>query len=168
MSEPMKSSPLLEDQDSRRVWLQQLLQPIAKYFGEERLRFSMFVVSSSLSVPVNLTSRVLFSLVTPFEVAVVLSQFCGMVTAYTLAKLFVFEPSGRSIRSEFARFTLVNMVSLVLTWIVAIGLVRVVWPMLDMTFYPEVTGHFIGLATSAITSYVGHKRLSFARSDGIT
>jgi putative flippase GtrA len=165
MSEPTKPPPQYEDRVNMRARLRPFLPPIARFCGEERLRFSMFVVASGLSVPVNLASRVLFSLVVPFEIAVVLSHICGMVTAFTLSKLFVFEPSGRPVWSEFTKFTLVNMVSLAQTWIVAVGLVKFVWPLVGMSFYPELTGHFIGLATSAITSYVGHKRLSFAQSD---
>jgi putative flippase GtrA len=168
MSEPTKPPPQYEDRVNMRAHLRPFLQPIARFCGEERLRFSMFVVASGLSVPVNLASRVLFSLVVPFEIAVVLSHICGMVTAFTLSKLFVFEPSGRPVWSEFTKFTLVNMVSLAQTWIVAVGLVKFVWPVVGMSFYPELTGHFIGLATTAITSYVGHKRLSFARSDEVT
>jgi putative flippase GtrA len=127
----------------------------------------MFVVASGLSVPVNLASRVLFSLAVPFEIAVVLSHICGMLTAFTLSKLFVFEPSGKPIWSEFSRFTLVNLVSLAQTWIVAVGLVKFVWPLLGMGFNPELAGHFLGLATSAFTAYVGHKHLTFARSNKV-
>lgn len=168
MSEPIKLAPLLEHRDSRRASLLRLLQPIAEQFGEERLRFFMFVVAAGLSVPVNLASRVLFSLVVPFEIAVILSHISGMLTAFTLSKLFVFEPSGKPIWSEFSRFTLVNLVSLTQTWIVAVGLVRFVWPLLGMGFYPELAGHFLGLATSAFTSYVGHKHLTFSRNNQVT
>jgi putative flippase GtrA len=133
----------------------------------ERSQFVKFVAAAGLSVPVNLASRALFSLVTYFEAAVALSHFCGMTTAYTLTKLFVFEPTGRPVASEFTRFAIVNAASLVQTWIVAVGLVRLVWPFFDVTFYPELTAHFIGLSSSAVTSYFGHKKLSFARTGTI-
>lgn len=152
MSEPNYKLPRCEDRADPQAQVQRLFRPFADIIREERLRFLMFIVVAGLSVPVNLVSRVLFSLVTWFEVAVVLSHLCGMVVAFTLAKLFVFEPSGKSIRSEFARFTLVNIASLAQTWIIAVGLVKFVWPMLGMAFHPELTGHFIGLASSAITS----------------
>lgn len=135
--------------------------------GEEPLRFLAFVLASGLSVPVNLVSRMLFSLVVPFELAIALSHFCGMATAFTLSKLFVFDPSGKTLWAEFSRFALVNVLSLAQTWIVAVGLLRFVWPAVGLDYYPELSAHVIGLATSAFTAYVGHKRLTFARSHEI-
>ena len=43
---------------------------------------------------------ILFSQVMPYEVAIVLSHGCGMLTAYALTRLFVFERSGRRAPSE--------------------------------------------------------------------
>jgi putative flippase GtrA len=143
-------------------WAAPALSKFARWAGAERARFILFVFAAGLSVPVNLLSRIGFSLVTPFEVAIVLSQFCGMIVAYVLAKFFVFEPSKRDVHHEFSRFLLVNLVSLVQTWLVSVGLVDLVFPLLKMKFYPELTGHFIGLATTAITSFILHKRFSFA------
>jgi len=90
----------------------------------------MFVVASGLSV--RSTSPLVYCspLVVPFEIAVVLSHICGMVTAFTLSKLFVFEPSRRPVWSEFTKFTLVNMVSLAQTWMSQFGVVKFVWPWL--------------------------------------
>jgi putative flippase GtrA len=132
-------------------WAAPALSKFARWAGAERARFILFVFAAGLSVPV-----------TPFEVAIVLSQFCGMIVAYVLAKFFVFEPSKRDVHHEFSRFLLVNLVSLVQTWLVSVGLVDLVFPLLKMKFYPELTGHFIGLATTAITSFILHKRFSFA------
>jgi hypothetical protein len=100
MSEPTKPPPQYGDRVNMRARLRPFLQPIARFCGEERLRFSMFVVASGLSVPVNLAARVLFSLAVPFEIAVVLSHICGMVTAFTLSKLFVLNPP----EDQFGRF----------------------------------------------------------------
>ena len=158
MPERMRSSAVLQDRDTR-VLRARLLQPIGKLCEEEPLRFLMFVIASGLSVPVNLSSRMLFSLFVPFELAIALSHLCGMVTAYTLTKLFVFDPSGKSVWAEFSRFAFVNVVSFAQTWVVAVG-----WPMLGLDYYPELAAHFIGLATSAFTAYVGHKHLTFSRS----
>ena len=80
MSEPTKPPPQHEDRPNMRARLRPFLQLIPRFCGEERLWFSMFVVASGLSVLVNLASRVLFSLVVPFEIAVALSHICGMVT----------------------------------------------------------------------------------------
>ncbi len=131
----------------------------------ERGRFLRFLLAAGLSVPVNLGSRVLLSLVVPYEVAVVVSHGFGMATAWALTRLFVFDPSGRSASSELGRFALVNVLSVTQTWIVSVGLVRVVFPRLDFYYQPELVAHAIGLASSAVTSFWGHRRFSFARAE---
>jgi len=127
----------------------------------ERGRFVRFVIAAGLSVPVNLGARVLLSRVMPYEVAIVVSHVCGMLTAFALTRAFVFERSGRSARSELWRFTLVNLMSVTQTWIVAVGLVRIVFPIAGAPPAPELTAHAIGLASSAFTAYLGHRHWSF-------
>ena len=128
-----------------------------------RVQFARFLVAAGLSVPVNLGTRALFSRVMPYEAAIVVSHVCGMLTAYLLTRLFVFERSGRGATSELGRFALVNLVSLALTWIVAVALVRIVFPWLGYRMQPELTGHAIGLALSSVTSFLGHRHYSFRK-----
>lgn len=131
--------------------------------ASRRYQFLAFVIAAGLSVPVNLLTRVAFSRVMPFEAAVALSHVCGMIVAYVLTRLFVFSPSGRSVASELARFSAVNGLSLAVTWVVAVGLLRLVLPGLAWVPQPEFVAHFTGLAVSAVTSFAGHKYFSFAR-----
>jgi len=126
-------------------------------------QFIRFVVAAGLSVPVNLGARILFSQVMPYEIAIVLSHVCGMVTAYALTRLFVFERSGRSAPSELGRFAIVNVVSVAQTWIVAVALVRIVFPRIGYTTEPELVAHAIGLACASVTSYLGHRHYSFGK-----
>jgi putative flippase GtrA len=128
-----------------------------------RLQFLRFLIAAGLSVPVNLGTRILFSLVVPFEIAIVLSHVCGMLTAYGLTRTFVFERSGRTAQSELGRFALVNIVSVSQTWIVAVALVRIVFPWVGLTTAPELLAHSIGLASASVTSYYGHRIYSFGK-----
>lgn len=130
----------------------------------QHAQFPRFVLASGLSVPVNLGSRLLFSRVVDFEVAIVLSHICGMLTAYALNRLFVFAPTGRSWASELSRFALVNVFSALQTWVVAVGLLRIVFPWIGWHHAPELVAHLTALATSAVTSFFGHRLFSFARS----
>lgn len=82
--------------------------------------FGRFLVTGGVAAGVNVVSRWLFDLVMPFEAAVVVAYLAGMVTAYTLSKLFVFSRSGRSVSDEFLRFALVNVVALAQVWIVSV------------------------------------------------
>ena len=130
----------------------------------DRVLFLKFVVAAGLSVPVNLGSRILFSRAMSFEAAIVLSHVCGMVTAYLLTKLFVFEPSGRKAASELSRFAVVNLASVAQTWIVAVGLVRFVFPALGVVRGAELLAHGTGLAFTAFTSFYGHRHFSFGKT----
>jgi putative flippase GtrA len=133
-------------------------------FGPETVKFLSFVLAAGMSVPINLLVRMGLSLVAPYEVAVVIAHFAGMAAAFFATKLFVFEASGRPVGSEMVRFAMVNAVSLAQTWIVAVGLVRFVFPATGMTVHPELVAHVIGLGSTAVTSYLLHRYFSFRHS----
>lgn len=132
---------------------------------DDRRQFVRFVLAAGASVPVNLGARVLLSKWVPYEIALVLSHGVGMLTAYALTRLFVFDASGRSARSELGRFAIVNIVSVALTWVVSVGLVRQVFPGLRFEYQPELVAHLIGLGVASVTSFIGHKRFSFRGAD---
>jgi len=126
-----------------------------------RFKFLRFLVAAGLSVPVNLGSRVIFSLWMPFEWALLASHLCGMLTAYALTKVFVFERSGAPAHVELTRFAAVNVVSAAITWIVAVGLARFVFPSLGVAEHPLLIAHVIGLSVSSVASFFGHRDFSF-------
>jgi putative flippase GtrA len=132
--------------------------------GETRWQFLKFLVAAGLSVPVNLGSRVLLSRIMPYEAAIVVSHLCGMLTAFLLTRSFVFERSGRRMSNELARFTIVNVISLIVTWVVAVGLLRLVFPRIGFDTHPGLVAHIAGLALATLTSFYGHRRYSFGQS----
>jgi putative flippase GtrA len=87
-----------------------------------------------------------------------------MLTAFLLTRSFVFERSNRQVSNELARFTIVNVVSLTVTWVVAVGLVRIVFPRVGFDTYPELVAHIAGLGLASLTSFYGHRRYSFGES----
>ena len=131
---------------------------------QARWQFLKFLVAAGLSVPVNLGSRVLLSRVMPYEAALVVSHLCGMLTAFLLTRSFVFERSGRRVSNELTRFTLVNVLSLIVTWVVAVGLLRLVFPRVGFDTQPELVAHIAGLGLASLTSFYGHRRYSFGQS----
>lgn len=122
-----------------------------------------FVAAAGASVPFNIGARIAFSRVVPYEIAVLLSHLVGMLVAYALTRVFVFDASGRSVRSELGRFAVVNAVSAALTWLVSVGLVRVVFPWVGFDREAELVAHVIGLGAASVSSFVGHRRFSFRR-----
>lgn len=123
--------------------------------------FMKFLLTGGFSAGVNILSRLLFSLVMSFEISVIAAYLIGMTTAYILARLFVFEKSGQTVRAEYIRFALVSLVALAQVLIVSVGLVSWVFPYLEFDFYPELIAHTIGVLSPVLTSYYGHKHFSF-------
>jgi putative flippase GtrA len=126
------------------------------------IRFAKFLATGGTAALANLASRVLLEYAMPFEAAVVVAYLIGMATAYVLARLFVFDDSGRSTGAEFTRFAIVNVVSLCIVWVISVGLARVIFPALQFTWHANDIAHFIGVLAPAVVSYVGHSRFTFA------
>ena len=130
------------------------------------VEFLRFVVVGGLAALVNWGSCFILSLSMPLGVAVVPVYGLGMVTAYSLSRLFVFNSSGRSLRSELWRFTLVNAFSLLQVWIVTMGLVTLVFPKVGFSWHVDPVAHAIGVASPIVTSFLAHKHFTF-RPDNI-
>ena len=93
--------------------------------------------------------------------SVALAYLCGMITAFALSKFFVFEKSGRSTHHEFFWFTLVNVLAAAQVWVISVGLAEYYFPWIGFSWNPELVAHVIGVSVPVITSYLGHKYLSF-------
>ena len=128
-----------------------------------RVQFLKFLVAGGIAAAVNLASRFLLNYVMSFEAAVVVAYLMGFMTAYVLSRLFVFEPSGRSRRTEIRRFAIVNVFSLMIVWVISVGLARVIFPAMNFTWHAEDISHLIGVLAPAVTSYFGHRFYTFAR-----
>ena len=124
--------------------------------------FLRFLSTGGFAAVVNLLSRHELSKAVSFEVAVVLSYLLGMLTAYFLARQFVFQTSGRPVVSELKRFAIVNIFSLVLVWSISIGLARHLFPAIGFGWHAEDIAHFLGVAAPAVMSYFGHRAYTFA------
>jgi putative flippase GtrA len=124
--------------------------------------FVSFLITGGIAAAVNLSTRVAFNLIMRFEIAVIVAYLCGMTTAYVLARLFVFERSGRAVYDEYVRFALVNLVAVIQVWTVSVGFADVVFPWLAFTWHSYTVAHLIGVVVPVFTSYIGHRYFSFA------
>ncbi|MEO3470217.1 GtrA family protein [Roseomonas sp. CAU 1739] len=125
--------------------------------------FVRFVLTGGTAAAVNIGARILLSLAMPYEAAIAFAYLVGMVTAYFLAHRFVFAASGGTMASEFSRFALVNLLALVQVWLVSVGLARLIFPAIGFTYHAETAAHVIGVLSPIGSSYIGHRRFSFAR-----
>ncbi|MCY9872558.1 GtrA family protein [Vibrio barjaei] len=124
-------------------------------------QFLMFLGTGGLAAAVNFGSRIFFSQYLSFSNAIILAYLMGMVTAFFLAKLFVFTESKQSTAKSAFYFTLVNIAAVFQTWLVSILLAYYVLPSAGISSYVEEISHFIGVVVPVFTSFVGHKHLSF-------
>jgi putative flippase GtrA len=134
--------------------------------AQERQRFMLFLFAGGAAALVNILSRIALNWVMRYEVAIVVAYLCGMTAAYLLNKHFVFEASGRSMTSEYARFALVNLLAIAQVWIVSVGLARLVFPAIGFTWRADTVAHVIGVSVPVFTSYLGHRHFSFAKTEG--
>jgi putative flippase GtrA len=130
-------------------------------------QFLRFLSTGGAAAIVNLLSRYELNKIMSFEAAVALAYLIGMITAYVLARRFVFQASGRSVASEFKRFTIVNVFSLALVWSISIGLAKYLFPVIGFVWHADDIAHFIGVAAPAVVSYFGHRAYTFASPETV-
>jgi putative flippase GtrA len=123
-------------------------------------QFVRFLFAGGSAAAVNFLSRILYSEFFTFSVAIVLAYLTGMVTAYLLNRVFVFDRGDHSTGREIVYFCLVNVVAVLQTWLISMGLYF--YFLSDkLPQYAEELSHFIGVIIPVFTSFMGHKYLTF-------
>lgn len=124
-------------------------------------QFALFVVTGGSAACVNYLSRFAYNEFVTFSTAVLLAYCTGMVTAYVLARLFVFRSTRNSLQSSAAWFVIINFIAVLQTWVISVGLAYYGLPALGITRFAKEIAHLAGVATPVFTSFLGHKYLSF-------
>jgi len=124
-------------------------------------QFMLFLLTGGTAAVVNFVSRIVVNQWLGYSAAIVVAYLIGMVTAFVLARLFVFKQSSQPWRRSALIFTLVNVLAVVQTWAISVGLAYYVLPRVGVTrFAPEIA-HAVGVVFPVFTSYLGHKHWSF-------
>lgn len=131
---------------------------IKHFFSKQ---FMVFLLTGGTAAAINFISRIFYSQHFDFSSAVILAYITGMIAAFVLAKLFVFKKSQQSVRRSALFFVLVNLVAILQTWGISMGLAHYLLPSLGVTLYVREIAHATGVAVPVFTSYIGHKRWSF-------
>ena len=124
-------------------------------------QFVGFLITGGIAAAVNFLSRIFYNQYYSFSTAVIFAYLTGMVTAFILAKIFVFKASTQSINRSALIFTLVNVLAAAQTWIISMGLNFYVLPAFGVERYVAEIASAIGIVFPVFTSYLGHKRWSF-------
>lgn len=126
-------------------------------------QFMLFLLAGGVAAAANFGSRILFSLVFSYVPAIVLAYCAGMITAFTLNRRFVFIGADNPLHTQAAWFVAINLLAVLQTLSVSLILARWLFPVTGMTFHPETVAHAFGVAVPVVTSYIGHKALTFRR-----
>ncbi len=123
-------------------------------------QFLGFVVTGGLAACVNFGSRMVYNRWLDFSSSVVLAYLTGMVTAFILARLFVFRDGSQSVQKSAAIFALVNVVAVLQTWGISMALYYLL-PFVGVDSHVPEIAHAVGVMVPVFTSYLGHKKYSF-------
>lgn len=125
------------------------------------IQFILFLVTGGAAAIVNFSSRIVFNQWVSFSMAIMLAYLTGMVTAFLLAKWFVFKQSKQSFSRSVILFTAVNVLAVMQTWLISMGLALYVLPHMGVKTYLNEIAHALGVVVPVFTSYFGHKHFSF-------
>ncbi|SEK02260.1 GtrA family protein [Paraburkholderia diazotrophica] len=123
--------------------------------------FLMFLLTGGFAAAVNWGSRIVYNFWMPYSPAIVVAYLTGMITAFVLAKLFVFTKSTQSTARSVFFFTLVNLVAVLQTWGVSVVLAYYAFPLAGLNWHARDIAHLIGVIVPVFTSFIGHKKWSF-------
>ena len=126
-----------------------------------RSQFALFVLVGGTAAAVNFGSRIVFSLWLSYATAIVLAYLLGMTTAFILNRLFVFRSTTSALHHQVMWFVIVNLLAVAQTLAISLLLARWLLPAIGWTWQPELCAHAVGVAVPVVTSYIGHKKLSF-------
>jgi len=122
----------------------------------------MFLLVGGLAAAVNFGSRIALGTVLNYVPSIVVAFCLGMVTAFVLNRALVFKAASNAIHHQAAWFVAINGLAMIQTVLVSLALAHWVLPGLGVKQYAETIAHAIGVAVPVVTSYFGHKYLSFS------
>ena len=130
---------------------------IKSFFSRQ---FFTFILTGGVAAVVNFCSRIFFNQYMSYSSAIVVAYLSGMLTAFILAKCFVFKNGKQRLSHSVVIFSLINLFAIAQTWLVSMLLVRYL-PLMQITqFVPEIA-HAVGIIIPVFSSYLGHKHWSF-------
>lgn len=124
-------------------------------------QFVQFVAVGGFAAVVNFLSRILLNHWMSYATAIVLAYLLGMITAFVLNRLIVFRNATNDLHQQIFWFCMVNLAAVLQTLLVSLLLNDIVFPHMHFEWHTETVAHAIGVAVPIVTSFIGHKRLSF-------
>ena len=126
-------------------------------------RVALFFGAGAVAAAINVVTRVWLSGMLSYRWSVLLAYLVGMAVAFGMNKYLVFERSGKPVHHELLWFVLINLLGMAQVWGLSVWLAEYWFPRWQFHWHAELVAHLASVAPLAVTSYLGHKLLSFAR-----
>lgn len=124
-------------------------------------QFIRFLVAGGLAAAANYGSRFVFSVWVSYGVAIVLAYLVGMFVAFVLMRSHVFSAREGSLGPQVLKFAGVNLLAVLQTLAISLLLARWVFPRMGIEQHSEAIAHLVGVLVPVITSYFGHRLVTF-------
>jgi len=123
--------------------------------------FLRFLLSGGIAAAANFGSRFIFSNFFSYGLAVFAAYLVGMLVAFLLMRGHVFNASQGPLAPQVTKFVGVNALAVLQTLAISLIMARWALPSVGITHYAEALGHLVGVLVPVVTSYFGHKLLTF-------
>lgn len=124
-------------------------------------QFLRFLVAGGIAAAANYGSRFVFSQWLGYGVAIVLAYLVGMGVAFVLMRQHVFDAREGALGPQVAKFAAVNALAALQTLLISLLLARWLLPRLGIVEHAEAIAHLVGVLVPVVTSYLGHRMLTF-------
>jgi putative flippase GtrA len=124
-------------------------------------QFMRFLLAGGTAAGANYASRFLFNQWFTYEQAIILAYLVGMFIAFILMRGHVFDAKGKAPLPQVAKFVGINILAALQTLVISVVLARWVLPAWGISTHTEALAHLVGVLIPVITSYFGHKFLTF-------
>lgn len=124
-------------------------------------QFLRFLVAGGIAAAANFGSRFCFSLFFDYGISVFFAYLVGMLVAFVLMRGHVFNASQGSLAPQVTKFVLVNILAVLQTLLISLILAGWFLPSVGINDYAEALAHLVGVLVPVVTSYFGHKFLTF-------
>src|SRR5260364_391044 len=103
---------------------------IRHFFSKPSLIYSLM---GGTATTVTFGSLILFNLWFRFSTSILLSHVAGMAIAFSLTKVFVFKQSKQNFLHSIFLFCLVNLITIIQTWLISMGFAYYLLPAFHIT-----------------------------------
>lgn len=123
--------------------------------------FLRFLIAGGVAAGANFGSRFIFSMFLDYGLAVFFAYLVGMSVAFLLMREGVFNAASNSLAQQVGKFVGVNLIAVLQTLIISLVLARWMLPSFGIIEHAEALAHLAGVLVPVVTSYFGHKFLTF-------